>query len=700
MRKMREKYFAAILALSLVSVLALSGCTYTPDPVPDDKIEFKETQKFESYDALVSAFQEQGGYARGFDILESVTAVGVIAESSIASDGAAKSTPDFSTTNVQVEGVDEADIVKSDGRYIYNFSQNKLIITDAYPIETAKIVTNLELTDVSPIEMFVEGDKLLLFGTKSREAYGIIQEKIAAPSSETTATSASPTIVGDGFYPYYYQPTVTVQLYDISDRSNPKLEKEIGFEGNYKTSRLIGDQAYFVINTWPRYDFYRGGIGPIPLISDAIDAIEGEVTKVIEEVTGEERKESTETKEETDIIPVIIENGVAKRIAEPEEISYIPPMPIQSFVTIGSINLETGKLEKEVLAGNADNVFASEKNIYLSSTAWLPPDTPIINEAERFVYGDTQTTVINKFGLKKGEVGFLGQGKVPGTVLNQFSMDEHKGNFRIATTRNSFNFERNEQTNNLYVLDKDMETIGTLEDLAPGERIFSVRFMGDRAYMVTFKKVDPLFVIDVSDPENPKVLGKLKIPGFSDYLHPLDEDHIIGVGKDAVPSQKGDFAWYQGMKLAVFDVSDVENPIEKHKIIIGDRGTDSFALRNHKAFLFDKEKELLVLPIQLHEISDEKKEIERPFDWPEYGEPVFQGAFVYRLTIEDGFEERGRITHISEEEELKRGYYYGFDYTVQRALYIGDVLYTLSDKMLKANDLETLDELKEFAFDE
>ena len=306
---------------------------------------------------------------------------------------------------------------------------------------------------------------------------------------------------------------------------------------------------------------------------------------------------------------------------------------------------------------------------------------------------------------------------MPGHVLNQFSMDEFEGNFRIATTvgevwRGPSIGEKSK--NNLYVLDEEMNTIGKLEDLAPGEKIYSARFMGARAYMVTFKKVDPLFVIDVSEPTNPKVLGKLKIPGYSDYLHPIDETHIIGVGKDTIESGYGDFAWYQGMKMAIFDVSDVANPKEMHKIVIGDRGTDSYALQDHKAFLYDKEKELLVLPIMLSEIPEELKKnpeeqatgqtitsptIVRPDNFPSYGEPVFQGAFVYKVTLENGFEERGRITHISEDEELKRGYYYGDEYSVKRALFIGNVLYTLSDKMLKANDLQSLEDLKEFEFD-
>ncbi|NIP67558.1 hypothetical protein GWM83_02345, partial [Candidatus Bathyarchaeota archaeon] len=114
--------------------------------------------------------------------------------------------------------------------------------------------------------------------------------------------------------------------------------------------------------------------------------------------------------------------------------------------------------------------------------------------------------------------------------------------------------------------------MGRLEDLAPGEKIYSARFMGDRGYLVTFRKVDPLFVLDLSQPTNPKVLGKLKIPGYSDYLHPYDENHIIGVGKETVAAEQGDFAWYQGVKISLFDVTDVEDPREIDKYEIGDRG--------------------------------------------------------------------------------------------------------------------------------
>jgi uncharacterized secreted protein with C-terminal beta-propeller domain len=218
--------------------------------------------------------------------------------------------------------------------------------------------------------------------------------------------------------------------------------------------------------------------------------------------------------------------------------------------------------------------------------------------------------------------------------------------------------------------------------------------MGDKAYLVTFKKVDPFFTLDLSDPYNPKILGILKIPGYSDYLHPYDENHIIGIGKDTVESESGDFAWYQGLKIALFDVSDFDNPKELAKVIIGDRGTNSPVLYDHKALLFDRERELLVLPISLYEISDEIKEKNNGDPGWTYGEFTFQGAFVYRLSIENGFELRGQITHRNEEVKPQNYWYGGSSNSdIVRSLYIDNVLYTISNNMVKLNNLENLSEI-------
>ena len=370
---------------------------------------------------------------------------------------------------------------------------------------------------------------------------------------------------------------------------------------------------------------------------------------------------------------------------------------------------------------------------------------------------EMEKTVIHKILIDSGKIEYKANGEVPGQPLNQFSMDENKGYFRIATTTSGNNWGMvtsgtmqtatavrsiSEQTttqgkamtetqvsqetaqsasalsqttpqnlgigatttgeqkpvmqtptvlqnvapvpepqvsgpqNHVYVLDSDLKIVGKLEDMAGGERIYSVRFLGDKAYMVTFRQTDPLFVIDLSSPQNPKVLGYLKIPGVSDYLHPYDETHVIGVGRDA--SEQGRIT---GMKLSLFDVSNVSSPIEVSKYIIGGQGTSSDALYDHKAFLFDKKKNLLVIPVS-----------EYGANWQNY----WQGAYVFNLELANGFAMKGKITHQNNTENST--YYYDWNSQIRRSLFIENTLYTISNKMVKMNSLSDLSEINKVEF--
>jgi uncharacterized secreted protein with C-terminal beta-propeller domain len=203
--------------------------------------------------------------------------------------------------------------------------------------------------------------------------------------------------------------------------------------------------------------------------------------------------------------------------------------------------------------------------------------------------------------------------------------------------------------------------------------------MGDRMYMVTFVRMDPLFVVDLSDPTAPKVLGELEIPGYSDYLHPYDDSHIIGIGMETGENQWGGIST-TGVKLSLFDVSDVANPEEISKYVIGGNGAYSYALNEHKAFLFNRDKELLVIPASVPE-GNEK----------DYWRDVWHGAYVFRVNLDDGIVFRGRITH--QEDVNETGYWYSYQYDVKRSLYIDDVLYTLSEKTLRMNSLVNLEEV-------
>jgi len=303
--------------------------------------------------------------------------------------------------------------------------------------------------------------------------------------------------------------------------------------------------------------------------------------------------------------------------------------------------------------------------------------------------GEIEKTVVHKIALQDGQIHFEKTGEVPGSVLNQFSMDESGGYFRIATTRGNLwsqylTDEEKKSFSNLYVLDADMKIVGSLTNLAPEERIYSVRFMQNRAYMTTFEQVDPLFVIDLLDPKAPKVLGKLKVPGFSNYLHPYDENTLIGIGKDTMQNSYGSVVT-KGIKISLFDVSDVSNPKEKTTATLGDGGSDSIALYDHKAFLFSKEKNLLAIPVSLREsIGGES-----------WGKLTFSGAAVFEITA-DKIELKGKIDHSDGGAPAESDFFWGYNYydnNVLRSLYIGDVLYTFSNIYLKAHALSDLSEI-------
>ncbi len=566
----------------------------------------------------------------------------------------------YSQTNVQVEGVDEADIVKTDGEYLYivrNAEKSTVRIVKATPSnglqEVASIDISSEAEGAYAQDLYIDGNTLVVIAQRQvyhiMRAGGAVQDKMIAPGE---------------YYPgSWYVPRVDVRLYDVSNAASPKETRTLSFDGYSVSTRRIGQKMYLVLNQ----PTYWGG--PMPLSAT-----------------------------EKDLLPQMEDSSTGKTtsVARCADVMILPRVPQPQYLTVAVVptNSATAEIQTSVVLGNAENIYASLNNLYVASTEWNY-NWDAVNPAS------TEKTNVFRFAFTGDGVEMKSQGSVPGRILNQFSMDEKDATFRIATTKSDqwrSNGETVPSTNNMYVLNMNMEQTGKIEDIAPGEQIYSVRFMGDRAYMVTFKKIDPFFVIDLKDPRDPKILGKLKIPGYSDYLHPYDENHIIGFGKDAVESKTGDFAWYQGIKMAMFDVTDVNNPKEMHTVVIGDRGTDSPLLHNHKALLFEKDRGsaglttgLLAFPIQISKISDEQK---KQNDGSAYGTPVFQGAQVYDISLKDGFTLRGSITHVDDPSRYEKSgdYWYGAGDDVERIVRIGTSLYTISQKGVRAHGEVTVKE--------
>lgn len=676
-----------IVGTVLIVAIAFLAVSLKINPV-EPGVNTEEFGKFSNVEEIKSFLKENSGSSSLYGMERSFAATDVaMPEANAAGEAAAKSegraASEYSQTNVQVEGVDEPDIVKNDGKYIYTVAGKKIVIVDAFPAEGMKIIEEIEFDD-SIRNIFLNENKLIVF----TEHYEYVDTGIMCGEFYSFGVRCGG----------YSKEETKVYIYDVSDKNDPQLDKEIDLSGNYADARMIDNYVYLISSKYLSLNYFD--------------------------------------------LPYYAVDGVEKKI-EASEVYYFNS-PDENFVfnTIAAIDVTDGEMETETyLTGAGSTIYVSEDNIYLTyqkrlsqkyvidrylDEVLLPalPDS-VANEIEdawededktdsekereigdileEYISGlepnemaefqneldekamtffeeiqkEQEKTAIHKINVNGLEIKHESVGEVPGSVLNQFSMDEFDGNFRIATTTGGWNRERN--YNNLYVLDENLKVIGKVEDLAKGERIYSVRFLGERAYMVTFRQTDPLFAIDLSNPENPKVLGELKVTGYSGYLHPYDAEHLIGIGMEATEQGR-----VQGVKISLFDVSDIENPEEIGKYEVSEKWSNSEATYDHKAVLFDKERNLLVIPVSYSKETAVAGEM-----WPRY--EYWQGAYVFDIDL-GGIDLRGKISH--EVDSGNDAYWYNTAY-VRRSLFMDDVLYTISDKKIKANELDNLAEIKE-----
>jgi len=610
------------LVLGVIAIIGITGITVSEQvsetQIPENITRITTSDELSEYILAQEISPDQGyygtkngiGWYTDGDAMSEGTLAPTAAMPALANLDSAGA-DDFSTTNIQVEGVDEADFVKNDGRYIYIITGDLLTIVDAFPAESAKILSETEVTG-SPADLFLKGDRLVVFATDRVEDW-IQPEGSATPVPRRSEVTHA-------------------YIYSVADRMKPELLRDIEISGTYRDARMTGEYVYAVTK----------------------DSISWNGRQVV--------------------MPEIRVGGEA--VVSPvwcPDILY----PGYIFHTITSFNIrkETSPEAESFLIGSGQTFYVSEKNIYLAYPkrgGYGPRSEP-----------SRQMSVIHRFGINDGDITYGATGEAPGRLLNQFSLDEYMGNLRVAATVQGRDAETSYQYSGVYVLDSDLEVIGSLEYLAPEERIYAARFMGDKLYLVTFKQIDPLFVIDLSNPEEPGVLGELKIPGYSDYLHPYDSDHLIGIGKETEENQWGGVS-VAGLKIALFDVSDLNNPALISSVQIGEAGTDSEALCDHRAFLFDKSRNLLVIPVREVKavaVSDSK--------YPgSYSRKIWQGAYVYGVTPQEGFVLKGTVLHDEDDGHYS---FWGSPSAVKRSLYMDDVLYTISDSLIVMSDLSDPD---------
>lgn len=578
-----------------------------------------------------------------YDVIEKVDNAGTRGDlidsiGSTESSSSSSNTKDYSTTNIQVENVDEADIVKTDGDYIYSISEDNVIITDVKDPKQPKIIATIKSeNDDIPEDIILYKDKLVV---------------ILAKDSETQR--------------YYYNNNMNtvVEIYNITSRENPVLTKSYEMYEPYYTSRCI-DNVLYVISS------------------------------------GNLRKENN------DIVIGYNEDNMEKELSI-DKIKYLKDVKTtkQTLISTVDLNNEKEDIKLDSYLMNISNAYVSENAIYLLNQRYNNDSRIPIRLLFGFkgVFGlddyyeinseSGYYTEIYKFDIKEN-VQYKANTKVKGKTINQYSLDEKDNHLRIALYDND--------GSRVAIFDEDLKQIGISDNVAKGEKMYSSRFIGDKVYFVTYKTIDPLFVMDLSNEAKPKVLGKLKIPGYSTYLHPYDENHIIGIGMETKEiinrNSSGKVisttAKVVGMKMALFDVSNVNSPVQISSVVIGDSRTTSAILTNPKALLFSKEKSLIAIPVnnysQDFEVTSSNNYETIINNYTRYSKPYnAEGYFVYNINVQDGFKLKGVITH----EKTKTTYYYS-NSKLLRGLYINNNLYTVSETMIKVNELETLKTVSE-----
>lgn len=526
---------------------------------------------------------------------------------------------DYSKTNIQVENVDEADVVKTDGKYIYYIANGKVVILDIEKQEELNKIAEItyKTNEFNPLELYINDNKLIVIGNESKYSY-----------NSSTVKETTDYIYKKG---KYTQKTIAI-VYNLDDIKEPKEVRKVGIEGTYVSSRMIGNSIYLVGNK----SIYSNN-----LIDDKIKDLD-----------------------EREFKPSYIDTNLSttEKYIDFDDIYYFENIETLNYLSLAGFNINAeDEVDVETFLGAGEDVYASTNNMYIAKSK-----TVYDIDNRKYLGEDTK---ILKFNLDNGKITFKAEVNIEGKINNQFSMDENeKGEFRVATTIGDvdYHIKKSKSTNSLFILDENLNEIGRLDGIAPGEKIYSVRYAGDKAYMVTFYEMDPLFVIDLSNSKKPKILGELKIPGYSSYLHPYDETHLIGFGYDTKANSMGDGVVRDGLKMSMFDITDLENPKEMFIVKIGDNRTSSELTSNHKALLFSKEKNFIAFPISGY--SNGKYESK---------------AQVYDIDLEKGFTLRGDIEHD------------GTNYRnqIKRIIYSKDVFYTLSQKLIKATDMNSLKEI-------
>lgn len=539
----------------------------------------------------------------------------------------------FSETNSQVANVDEGEIVKTDGKYIYyyNSKDQNIYIAEAYPTTDAKIVKKIALPSnfVDP-KIFINWTKLVILSTKySNKDYS--------------------------YFWFWREVKTAVVVYDISDLEKLKIDRFYQVDGNIIESRKIWNYIYLISKNdfYMPYWIYYGN--NIKWFNETKFDQDLNIEKVLPEKADMTRATNS-TKRNVVIKWKTYDYNLTSwnTTNNCSDIEYI--MPDQetiknnnfnpSIVTLSIIdtNDATKKVKSKLLFGDVSNIYMSEKNLYITSSMYTNEDykcpaimcitTPCPQKCVSPVYYRWTNTIIHKIAIDKDTTTYKTSTIIPGNPLNQYSMDENSAwEFRILTSS-----YYPDKFTNLYILGNDLSLVWKLENIEEGEDYKSNRFIWNKLYLVTFEQIDPLFVIDLTDSANPKILWELKMPGYSTYLHPYDENHLIGLGYNTKENQ-----WWgtqnDGIKVDLYDISDFANPKQAYSLTLWDNHSYADALNNPRLFVWDKSTKMLYLTAMLYTSANDATNLYRNSD-------VFQGTIALNIDATTWIKEKARISHI------------------------------------------------------
>ena len=557
-----------------------------------------------------------------------------------------------SSTNNQVEGVDEADIVKNDGDFLY------LVVNGALRIVAT---TQPHLVSVTKLpgqarEMYIEGDRAAVY-----VSHGISSRPRCTYGYDCQFT-------GDGTQ-------TSLLIYDIKERSRPMLARRVDFSGSLLASRRVGSIVHTVVTNGDEREhaYYSTWPDAMPRCGIYEAAVRAQLKRL------EQKNEQLIRQATRLMLPTITDNGVERKLCGSVYRTAITEQG--AFTSLISLDMKQDTLAARdaTIQSSPGAVFATAGEFYLAAThrenreqaGWYS-----------FYSATTEVTDLHRFsiGARPQATKYSGSGVVPGHVLNQFSMDEWNGNLRIATTRGRVPEPDAESLVSIMSPTPagNLVRVGAVEHLAPGEDIRSVRFEADRGYVVTFKKTDPLFVLDLKRPDAPKVLGELKIPGFSTYMHRIDDNHLLSIGFDA--NDHGSFAFFDGVILQLFDVTNPLRPKLMFKEKIGTRGSSSEAATNHLAFNYFAERGLLALPMTVCEGGG---------DGLNGDHLSFGGLLVYDVSMKRGFHRLGGVNHGTVGQSCSTWWSQASS-GVKRSVFIDDLVFSIAMDRVKVQDLGKL----------